>query len=492
MRRELRIVLGGLAVSATLAAAPAHADDAGSAPRAATTTTGAATAAATGAAQAQTQAGSAPAARKAGPLEAGAGAVMPPGHPAVPADPHAGGDAAAAGAADPREGADPHASGGAQGMGEAPEDGTIEDPSIAKGSIELHIMDPTGKPLARTDVTLGVIYNSVAKGESRKRIAAVTDDLGVARFSELDTGSGVAYRPMVLKDGATFSVTPFQLGQRGMRALLHVYPVTNDITQTLVVSQSMIYVEVKDDRVQIQQALKIYNFGRNTWVPPADLLIALPPTFTAFATQQGMTDVGVDAVPTKGVKLRGSFSPGQHVIEFKWQLPYTGDADVKFDVGMPPHLAAARVLAPAAKGMGMAVDGFEPTKTSTDGMGQRALVTEKQIRRDEPPITSLKVAISGLPTEGPGKVIATFLALSGLVAGVVLGSRRRLPRDTKRERQQLLAALEGLELSHRDGTIGPKTYERARRELIDDIARTFAAEPKPVKNARKKTAAASV
>ena len=54
------------------------------------------------------------------------------------------------------------------------------------------------------------------------------------------------------------------------------------------------------------------------------------------------------------------------------------------------------------------------------------------------------------------------------------------------ERQQLLAALEGLELGHREGSIGPKTYERARRELIDDLARTFAADPKPVKATRKK------
>ena len=85
-------------------------------------------------------------------------------------------------------------------------------------------------------------------------------------------------------------------------------------------------------------------------------------------------------------------------------------------------------------------------------------------------------------------MIATFLALGGLVAGIVLGVRKAPPRDTKREREQLLAALESLEMAHRDGTIGPKTYERGRRELLDDIARTFAADPKPVKQARRKAA----
>lgn len=454
MKRDLVAALGCVALAAVLATSDARAQDAG---------------------------------RAAGPLDAGA--VMPAGHPVVAEDdsddPHAG--------ANPHGGGDPHAGaggGGGSGMGEAPEDGALEDPTIPKGAVELHVMDPTGKPLGKTEVTLGIIYNSVAKGESRKRIQTMTDDVGVARFKDLDVGSGVAYRPMVLKDGATFSVPPFQLGPKsGIRALLHVYPVTSDIDQTLVVSQSMIYAEVKDDRIQIQQAFKIYNFGRNAWVPPSELAIPLPEDFTAFATQQGMTDVGIDAIPKKGVKIRGTFAPGQHVIEFKWQLPYKGEAEAKFDVGMPPHLAAARVIAPASKGMGMEVEGFEPTKTSTDGMGQRALVTEKQLRRDDKPVKSITVTIKGLPTEGPGKIIASLLALSGLVVGIVLGARKPPPRDTQRERQQLLAALESLEMGHREGTIGPKTYERARRELIDDLARTFAADPKPAKTGRKRAAA---
>jgi hypothetical protein len=464
MKRELLVALGCVALSAVLATSDANAQDAGRAPPQ----------------------------RTAGPLDAGA--VMPSGHPMVADedadDPHAG--ANPHGGGDPRAGGDPHAGGGGgpPGMGEAPEDATLEDPSIHAGAIELHVMDPTGKPLGKTEVTLGIIYNSVAKGESRKRVLATTDDVGVARFKDLDVGSGVAYRPMVLKDGATFSVAPFQLSPKsGMRALLHVYPVTGDIDQTLVVSQSMVYAEVKDDRIQIQQAFKIYNFGRNAWVPPSELFVALPEEFTAFATQQGMTDVGVDAIPKKGVKIRGTFSPGQHVIEFKWQLPYKGEAEAKFDVGMPPHLAAARVIAPASKGMGMEVEGFEPTKTSADGMGQRALVTEKQIRRDDKPVKSITVTIKGLPTEGPGKIIASLLALSGLVVGIVLGARKAPPRDTKRERQQLLVALESLEMGHRDGTIGPKTYERARRELIDDLARSFAAEPKSAKPIRKRAVA---
>ena len=436
----------------------------------------------------------APARRVAGPLDGGA-AVMPAGHPVMPASAGDGDDDGESQGAGTPHGGDPHGSdprgAGASNGGDVPEDAVMEAPTTPKGSIELQVADPAGKPLGRTEVTLGILFNSIAKGDSRKRVTLMSDDDGIARFKDLDIGSGVAYRPMVLKDGATFSVSPFALGAKsGMRALLHVYPVTSEIEKTLIVTQSMIYAEVKDDRIQIQQAFKIYNFGRNAWVPK-DLVVPLPENYTAFATQQGMTDVGVDAIPNKGAKVRGTFGPGQHVIEFRWQLPYAGEAQVSFDVGMPPHLAAARIIAPASKGMGLEVDGFDPPKTSTDGMGQRALTAEKQLRRDDPPVKSIRVSIKGLPTEGPGKVIAAMVALGGIMMGIVLGSRKTPPRDTKRERQQLLAALEALELGHRDGSIGPKTYERARRELIDDIARSFAADPpkpaaKPLRTVRKK------
>ncbi len=49
--------------------------------------------------------------------------------------------------------------------------------------------------------------------------------------------------------------------------------------------------------------------------------------------------------------------------------------------------------------------------------------------------------------------------------------------EGKAERAELLADLEDLERAHRAAEIGPKTYERARREIIDALARTLAAKP---------------
>lgn len=360
------------------------------------------------------------------------------------------------------------------GTFQAPEDGAAEDPRVPAGELDVLIVDGSGKPLPNTLVTLGILYNSVAKGESRKRVVSTTNESGIARFEHLEPGSGVAYRPMVIAEGATFEVMPFRLPERsGMRAILHVYPVVDSLENAVVVMQTILYAEVKDDRVQVQEGFKIYNLGKNAWVPK-DLIVPLPENFTAFATSQGMTDIAVEAVPAKGVRIRGTFGPGQHMLEFRWQVPYTGDARISFDVGMPPHTAAARVIAPASKDMALEVPGFPKPQSSSDGQGQRALITERQLRRDEDALKSISVVISGLPTEGPGKIVATLLSAGGLLVGVVLGTKKPERRDRDKERTRLLESLAELERAVQAGDVGPKTYERARRELLDAIARTFA------------------
>jgi hypothetical protein len=360
--------------------------------------------------------------------------------------------------------------------------GVAEDPKLPPGTIVAQVLDADGKPLAGAEVTLGVMSNSVARGESRTRRANKADGDGAAKFDALDTGSGAAYRVMVQGGGATFSVPPFRLpAKHGLRARLYVYPVERDIERAQIAAQATLYVEVKDDRVQIQEEFRIYNLGKTAWLPQ-DLILPLPPEFTAFAAQQGMTDVGVDAVPKKGARLRGTFAPGEHVVELRWQLPYDGAGEVRFEVGVPPHTAAARVIAPAAKYMELEVDGFPPAKSTRDGKGQRALVTERQIGREDPAMGTIRMQIRGLPTEGPAKYFATLVAAGGVGLGLFFGTRKHRKRDLNGERARVLAELEALERAHASGDVGPKTYQRERRELVDDLARTFAAEPKPSKN----------
>ncbi|HQY61239.1 MAG: Ig-like domain-containing protein [Myxococcales bacterium] len=380
-----------------------------------------------------------------------------------------------------------HANGGAggapPGVFQPPPDTAEPDPSLPAGTLRIHVKDPDGKPLPGTAVTIGIINNSVAKGESRRRVECLTDADGVCTLRDQDRGQLLAYRATVVKDGATFAVPPFQLpSDKGVQCVLHVYPVVHELGDLLVVSQAILYVEMKDDRVQVQEAITLYNFGKVAWVP-RDFALGLPPEFTALTSQQQMSDVVIDSAPApkKGARVRGTFAPGRHELEFRWQIPYNGTRDVSLLAGMPPNLAQARIMAPASSQMKLVVDGFPVAQSRTDNQGQRVLVTERELRRDETPLGRVTVEIRDLPTVGPARWIASSLAL-GTVAGaiaVAFAARRRPTRRRSARGEDpamtttLLAELAELERAHRAGDVGPKTYARTRRELLERLARAL-------------------
>lgn len=406
---------------------------------------------------------------------------LPPGHPMVADDQN---DEAQEDDAEPDEPpANPHGNGAAHGTGgmpgvfQPPADESNEDEKLPKGTIAIDIRDADDKPMPKVSVTLGVVHQSIAKGESHEHIVRDTDDKGELVFSNLEGGSSVAYRISCARGDAMFSATPFRLpDEHGERVVLHVYDATSDIAKALIVSQAVLYVELKDDRVQMEEAITIFNFGKTAWVPK-DVIFQLPETFTALSGQQSMSAQGVDPVEKQGAKLHGTFPPGRAQIEFRWQLPYAGSSEVAFEAGMPPHVAAIRVMAVAADPMKFSVEGFPDPHPDVDGEGNHVLVADKQLRPNEPPIHALDVTLRDIPTPGPARIIATAIAAVAVAFGLYMVSRRRTRvRDrsgTKRERQRLLGDLEELERARVAGDVGPKTYERARRELIDAIARTL-------------------
>jgi hypothetical protein len=366
--------------------------------------------------------------------------------------------------------------GGPPGMFQPPEDLEQPDPSLPAGSIAVDLHDADEKPVPHEQVTLGVLINSVAKGDSRKHLQATTDDRGRAVFSGLETASNIAYRVSAGYQGGAFAATPFQLQQaKSMHVVLHVYPVTHDVQEALVVAEATVACEVREDRIQVDEALTIYNLGRTAWQPD-DVRLALPEGFTAFNSQASMSDQGVDQADGRA-RLRGTFPPGRHPVEFRWQLPWSGDRDVDFDVGMPPHVAIARVMMPATSEIKLVARGFPATEVRHDQQGQSFLVTERRLRPDEPKLTTLTLGIHDLPTPGPGRLLASVIALCTVAAGIFLAAtgRRATQAEPKRNtRASLLEDLRELERAHEAGEVGPKTYERARREIIVALARSLA------------------
>ncbi len=430
---------------------------------------------------------------------------LPAGHPAVPAastsspvakprssaGPAASGAAAATARPSTSASASPSAApsstalppghppmNGASGGMTVPKDTSEEDPKLAAGTIVVDLRDPDDKPLPNQAFTLAIVHQSVAKGEKHEHLPAITDAEGRDIFTGKQTGSNIAYRVTVDVDGGTFAAMPFRLPlDHGIHVVLHVYPVGHDLQRdVVVVSKGVVYLEMKDDRMQAQEAVRIFNAGRVAWVP-RDVILALPPEFTALNSQKQMSDQGVDAVPSRGAKLRGTFGPGESMVVFSWQLPYAGTHQVDMDIGAPPNAAAFTVRAAAAQGMKLVVDGFPTAMPQTDQEGGRMLVTGRQLRQGERPMRMLHISLQDLPTPGPGRIYATIAAGLAVALGIYLALQRKGERKAaaeKSERVRLLEELEQLERARTVGDVGPRTYERAHRELVDELARWLA------------------
>jgi hypothetical protein len=396
--------------------------------------------------------------------EGSQGARLPAGHPPVEdSNPHA----------------VAHTVGSTPEIFEPPEDTEKPDPSLPAGTIAVELLDLDGRALPGEMVTLGILINSISKGDSRKHLEARTDDGGQAVFGGLEAASNIAYRVSSGFQGGAFAARPFQLEPaKARRVVLHVYPVTHDLQQALVIAEVTIAAEVRDDRIQLEEVLTVHNLGRTAWQPEA-VHLALPEGVTGFSVQPSMSDQGVDEVDGSA-KLRGTFSPGHHTVDFRWQLPWSGGKDLDFDVGLPPHVAVARVLMPAAADIQLAAAGFPPSEIRRDARGQRFLFTERQLRPDDPKLTMLRIGIHGLPTPGPERQVALAIAACTVAAGIAFAFVRRsrdLRADPVPVRAALLEDLAALERARSASQVGPKTYEKVRMEIIDAIAHTLAPAP---------------
>lgn len=389
-------------------------------------------------------------------------AALPAGHPQVARNPRGG---------------NPNA------LFRPPADSSDEDPNLPAGTIRIELRDPLDHPLPHHAVEVGIMHQSVAKGESHEHRQVATDDAGVAQLSGLETGSNLAYRVTSHQGEATYAAMPFRLPQtKGIRVVLHVYPVMRDLPHTMQIgARCVVALELKDDRLQVEERIDFYNGLPAAWVPH-DVVLRLPDGFTAVNGMQQMSDIGVDPVAGHGARIHGTFVPGDNVIDFSWQLPYSGQSSIDFEVGMPPAVREAYVEAAATPEMKLEVAGFQEAVAKTTNEGQRELVTGRRLSDNEPPLRSMHIVFNDLPTPGPTRLIATILAALAVAAGIYVATQKNersgAKSAIKRDRARILEELDQLELAHEAGDVGPKTYERARRELVDELAGLLASTSK--------------
>ncbi len=410
------------------------------------------------------------------------GQGLPPGHPPMPE-----GEGDDDGEGDEMAPPNPHGNnphGGsprAEGQPrffEPPPDGSQEDTALPVGTIVVMLRDAQDKPIAGAEIALSAIFNTVAKGEAPEKITRrVVGEDGTTRFDGLTVGSGTTYSVGAARGAAKFSVPRFPLNDKaGKRVFLHVYDSTSNIEQIHAGAQAVVYLALKEDAIQVEQLFIYYNLDPVAWVP--DERFDLPKGFKAFNKQEAQSGARVEEVSGAGAALRGTFTPGRHDLDFRYQVPLDELSAQSITIEMPPHVAQVRVMAESSKSMVLDVAGFPPPeKTSRDG--KRLLVTEKQTPRMDGGVKELVITLSGLPTPGAGRWIAVLLAVGALTAGIGYFAQRRedgtLDEDERADlleaKEALLAEIVTLERAHRSGEIGPKTYARLRGALLDALAR---------------------
>ena len=447
------------------------------------------------------------------PPSASSAAALPPGHPsidgpAMPAGPLP--DDAEMPAGHPNVGNVPPQQ--QPEMPPIPQDDAVPDAKVPAGSIEVRLLDEKDHPVAGVSVTLGILHQSVAQGDSRSHVVLPTDGEGIVRFESLTAGSGYAYRISVenaSSDGAKakFSAPPFSLPlDHGYRVTLHRFPVASSIDSLMIAVGGVdTIVEVRDDVVEVQQLVEIVNAGLVAWsLGDAGKTMALPKGAKGLRAQDVMQDVRVSPVEaTEGelpkVKWDGSIVPGDTQLQYDFKVPYEGTPTVDLDIEMPPRVLAARVRLAARRDMTLAVDGFPPATSEVAQSGVHILETTKR-GSPQDQVSSLHIHVKGLPTQGPGRWIVTAAAFVAIAAGLIFALRKdgaeidpELAAEARaRRRAALLDDIEDLENAHEAGDVGPKAYARERAKLLDALADALdPAEPEKKKTRKSKAATAS-
>lgn len=402
-------------------------------------------------------------------------AALPPAHPPIPARPAASAHGVAP--PSPHGAMPPHGPMGGSPHGGPQPNSEEQAPDLPRGSVEVLLVDGDERPIPDADLRLGILFQSIAEGESRTQRSAKTGPNGTARFDKLETGSNYAYRVTSRSGAAEYSSSPFNMRDTGVRVTLHAYPVTSNPQEAVVGMRGFFYIETRDDVFQIETLFRVMNLGRKAWVP-SDVIMTLPEGFKAFNAGENMKDTRFEAVEGRGARLLGTFPPGQHDVSFRFQVPKPADETVAFNVRPLPRTAEMRVIAVSSKTMTMQVDGFETPQKGTGPSGDPVLVTRKLVSRGEPEVGAFTVVLSGLPVPSEGRWLVVAIALAFGIVGALatagklkLVSTERLMSDRARARELLFVELVALSRAQKRGEVGPNAYERAYRLMVDALAR---------------------
>jgi hypothetical protein len=354
---------------------------------------------------------------------------------------------------------------------------------LPTGDIEVRL---TAKDMANVEdkeIVLAITKQSIERGNTDTTLTARTDSRGVARFPAQETATDFVYKVSAAVDAANYATHQFQfrVADSGLRVVIPIFPATTNLEGLLILSRSMVAVVPQDDLFSVDVMWRIENFGETSWLPE-NVVFPLPNEFRALTLRASDDNVRFEADGDRGVKLAGTVSPGQHDLAFRFHLPTDGQKERSFSFPTSLNVGSMRVILDSSPTMNLKVKDFPEPDETRNKDGQRRLVASRdflseKVRAPE----KVEIQISGIPTPAAGRSVAVGLAAAIALAGVAQSFGRRRStnparsqlskEDLARASELLLDELISLEQAFQQGSIGRKTHEQARRQLLEAFAR---------------------
>jgi hypothetical protein len=361
-----------------------------------------------------------------------------------------------------------------------PEDRVEVARDLPANSLEVTVVDAQERRLPDVHLELVRERQSISEGNESSSRSAVSDRSGLVRFEKLDANSETRYRILALRNSVRYGTRSFAVAKdAGLRATFHVYDVTSNIREALVAARTFLFVEPRDEVLQVEVMSELHNLGALVWAPSVEL--TLPDGWKAFSTNEGDPDVRVEKT-SRGVRLVGAVTPGQHAIGYSFQVPTKNRSSVEWLQPLWPHTAETRIATVVRSGLELEVEGY-PAAELVQGNNQRPmLMTGRSYGGDaKAPEGDLRVSVRGLPVVGAGRwvaaVIAAVLVAAALLMAWAKGGAKvgaKAPSSNPLEveaRERLIGELARLTAARREGRIGEQTFLDAQDALVSACVR---------------------
>jgi hypothetical protein len=300
-----------------------------------------------------------------------------------------------------------------------PRDGT------KAGTVDVTVLTAEGKPIAGIGVDLGHPQHG---GGGVDFVHAVSDDLGVAHFTNLKIGESSPYAAVVERDGMRVGTQTFTLdAKRGAAGEIRLPGRTNNLSALRLSPSSRMMVELREDAIAILQNLLVENASDQVFDPgPRGLYIPLPEGFTGAEQLPGGAELEIKE--GVGVFLHGLLPPAQSPgataqVRLGYVLTTHETPEYEIVQPMPLGLQGGLVLIPSEFALGLSAPGLRTQPPERDDNGNELRMFELDT---VPPGQALRMTVLGLPTRRQaGKWIAGVLAGLIVAAGFVVARRPR-------------------------------------------------------------------